>query len=112
MSIIFAIAHSALSPALGHEPFGSERLDLSSSTSLKAELLGPNGVNKYVIEFMNRGTKPFNIIIIGRHNFNQRPWIGSRGRTEGMSDVQTGDCGKNKDLGRKFSSKTMSQEQA
>jgi len=38
MSIIFAIAHSALSPALGHE-------------------LGPNGVNKYVIEFINRGTK-------------------------------------------------------
>jgi hypothetical protein len=49
-------SRAALSPALGHEPFGSERLDLSSSTSLKAELLGPNGVNKYVIEFMNRGT--------------------------------------------------------
>jgi len=29
-----------------------------------------------------------------------------------MSDVQTDDCGKNKDLSRKFSSKTMSQEQA
>ena len=28
-------------------PFGSE---------IKAELLEPNGVNKYVIEFMNRGT--------------------------------------------------------
>ncbi len=43
-------SRAALSPALGHEPFGSE---------LKAELLGPNGVNKYVIEFMNRGIKLF-----------------------------------------------------
>jgi len=46
MSIAFEIAHSprlsssqaALSPALGHK-------------------LGPNRVNKYVIKFMNRGTK-------------------------------------------------------
>ncbi len=46
-------AHSALSPALGHEPFGSE---------LKAELLGPNGGNQYVTVFINRGAKeiPFN----------------------------------------------------
>jgi len=54
-SVIFAIAHSALSPALGHEPFGSE---------IKAELLEPNGLNKYLIEFMNRGTKFTHLLII------------------------------------------------
>ena len=55
MSIIFAIV------------FDPERLDMSrsalssqpkgSSTCLKTELLEPNGVNKYVIEFKNRETK-------------------------------------------------------
>jgi hypothetical protein len=55
MTIIFATAHSARSPALGHEPFGSEPFDLEALDRLKAELLEPNGVNIYVIEFMNRG---------------------------------------------------------
>jgi len=36
---------SGLRAAFGHEPFGSERLDLSSPKALKAELLKPNRVS-------------------------------------------------------------------
>jgi hypothetical protein len=45
--------------------------------------------------------KPFNIII-GERDFNQRSCIGGQGRTEGMSDVQTDDCGNNSNLSCTF----------
>ena len=57
------------------EPFGLESFDLEALDRLKAELLEPNGVNKYVIEFMNRGTKLINSHFFNRFRNRISMWI-------------------------------------